>query len=285
MPRNLRLLLAVFASVCTTTAVAQYPDRPIRLIVPFPPGGAADFLRRSWPEALPVSGPPVTLGEGNTPNIRLRIEPDTVRLDMLDAEWIENASRSGRIALGVKDWSSDAILLTAATEALQAFAVAHADDDEIRRAAVRVHRVDVDVGDGLIGRIERVLRVVLRSEQPLFFGGHEHKQNRAPRRFGQRSECTRDGKDLSDPCSVVASAIVDSIAARIRLADAQVVVVRGVDDGLLRQHRIAAGQRAAHEQPARPLHVAGQVRDGGIGCWVADRDDDIRALVLRAPEG
>ncbi|KOG66161.1 pyridoxal-5'-phosphate-dependent protein subunit beta [Streptomyces griseoflavus] len=28
-----------------------------------------------WPETLPVSGPPVTLGEGGTPNIRLRTDP------------------------------------------------------------------------------------------------------------------------------------------------------------------------------------------------------------------
>ncbi|UQA97207.1 threonine synthase [Streptomyces halobius] len=29
-----------------------------------------------WPKALPTPGPPVSLGEGNTPGIRLRIEPD-----------------------------------------------------------------------------------------------------------------------------------------------------------------------------------------------------------------
>jgi tripartite-type tricarboxylate transporter receptor subunit TctC len=50
MQRNLQFLaaaaFAAFASFSATTAVAQYPDRPIRLIVPFPPGGAAELGAR-----------------------------------------------------------------------------------------------------------------------------------------------------------------------------------------------------------------------------------------------
>ena len=40
--RGLALLLLLFAS----SAWAQYPDRPLRLVVGFPPGGSGDFLAR-----------------------------------------------------------------------------------------------------------------------------------------------------------------------------------------------------------------------------------------------
>ena len=43
--RALAVILLVFAS--TTIAWAQgYPDRPLRLVVGFPPGGSGDFLAR-----------------------------------------------------------------------------------------------------------------------------------------------------------------------------------------------------------------------------------------------
>jgi tripartite-type tricarboxylate transporter receptor subunit TctC len=37
-----------------TTALSQskYPDRPVRLIVPFPPGGAYDTIGRPWAERM-----------------------------------------------------------------------------------------------------------------------------------------------------------------------------------------------------------------------------------------
>ena len=38
--------LVALASIWVTTAAAQYPDKPIRLIVPFPPGGAAELGAR-----------------------------------------------------------------------------------------------------------------------------------------------------------------------------------------------------------------------------------------------
>jgi tripartite-type tricarboxylate transporter receptor subunit TctC len=52
-PRFLRHRLAWLAAcVLPLTAHAQYPDRPITLLVPFPPGGVADTVARPVAEAL-----------------------------------------------------------------------------------------------------------------------------------------------------------------------------------------------------------------------------------------
>jgi tripartite-type tricarboxylate transporter receptor subunit TctC len=42
----LALLVALFASVGPCTAQAPYPDKPIRLLLPFPAGGAVDIIAR-----------------------------------------------------------------------------------------------------------------------------------------------------------------------------------------------------------------------------------------------
>src|ERR1700741_2913896 len=57
MHRNLQLVaaaaLAAVAALFTSSAAAQYPDKPIRLVVPFPPGGAAEVGARIF--ATPLS--------------------------------------------------------------------------------------------------------------------------------------------------------------------------------------------------------------------------------------
>ena len=45
---NFRLLTAVAAMLVSAFAVAQaYPNKPIRIIVPYPPGGTSDILARA----------------------------------------------------------------------------------------------------------------------------------------------------------------------------------------------------------------------------------------------
>ncbi len=52
--RNATLLIAAFAgAVFTSSAVAQsFPTRPVRMVVPFPPGSASDFLARTLGQKL-----------------------------------------------------------------------------------------------------------------------------------------------------------------------------------------------------------------------------------------
>lgn len=52
--RNATLLIAAFAgAIFTSSAVAQsFPNRPVRMVVPFPPGAASDFLARTLGQKL-----------------------------------------------------------------------------------------------------------------------------------------------------------------------------------------------------------------------------------------
>jgi tripartite-type tricarboxylate transporter receptor subunit TctC len=60
-----RLLIgagAVAVATLLPTARAEYPDRPIRLVVPFPPGGGADNLARSiMPKVAAALGRPIVI--------------------------------------------------------------------------------------------------------------------------------------------------------------------------------------------------------------------------------
>ncbi len=45
-------VVAIALSLCTTIAHAQYPERPVTMVVPFPPGGLADTVGRPVAEAM-----------------------------------------------------------------------------------------------------------------------------------------------------------------------------------------------------------------------------------------
>ena len=54
--------LAAFGITCTFTTQAAYPDRPIRLVMPFPPGGATDANARAIAKEMePILGQPVVV--------------------------------------------------------------------------------------------------------------------------------------------------------------------------------------------------------------------------------
>jgi tripartite-type tricarboxylate transporter receptor subunit TctC len=61
--KRLELLLAATIAACAATAFAQgYPNKPIRLIAPFPPGGSADLTARIIADHLTKSmGQPVVV--------------------------------------------------------------------------------------------------------------------------------------------------------------------------------------------------------------------------------
>jgi tripartite-type tricarboxylate transporter receptor subunit TctC len=56
-----RLLLILATLLCTAVQAQSYPNRPIRFIVPFPPGGILDFIARTIQLKLsaPASSPPM----------------------------------------------------------------------------------------------------------------------------------------------------------------------------------------------------------------------------------
>jgi tripartite-type tricarboxylate transporter receptor subunit TctC len=47
-----RILAVLAAALVSATAAAQYPNKPVRLIVPFPPGGAAELGARIYAQPL-----------------------------------------------------------------------------------------------------------------------------------------------------------------------------------------------------------------------------------------
>ena len=74
-----RLLLAIFVLLTAAPALAEYPDHPVRIIVPTPAGGPVDVMARLLAAALPASlGQNVIVenkpGAGNTLGSRLAAE-------------------------------------------------------------------------------------------------------------------------------------------------------------------------------------------------------------------
>jgi tripartite-type tricarboxylate transporter receptor subunit TctC len=59
--RSLAVLAGVFLTLCAVCA-AEYPSRPVRMIVPFPPGGSADLIARLVSQRAAVHlGQPVVI--------------------------------------------------------------------------------------------------------------------------------------------------------------------------------------------------------------------------------
>ena len=48
-----KLLFITIALLCTTTHAADFPQRPVRIVVPSTPGGALDILSRMLAQKLP----------------------------------------------------------------------------------------------------------------------------------------------------------------------------------------------------------------------------------------
>ena len=80
MPGSMRrvLLVAVALIGWATAAAAQgYPNRPVRLVIPYPPGGAVDLIARLYGQALTVRlGQPVVIE--NKPGSGGNLASDTV---------------------------------------------------------------------------------------------------------------------------------------------------------------------------------------------------------------
>ena len=49
---SLGAVAALKASTRRAPAQVKYPDRPIRLVIPFPPGGAFDAVGRGWADRM-----------------------------------------------------------------------------------------------------------------------------------------------------------------------------------------------------------------------------------------
>ena len=69
-----KLLAALAGLLVTTGALAQYPGKPIRLIVPFPPGGAAELGARIFAQPLgqALGQPRVDVGDSH-PSLSLQV--------------------------------------------------------------------------------------------------------------------------------------------------------------------------------------------------------------------
>jgi len=61
MPRAFRLIFALHLALAATFAAAQgYPAKPVKILVPFPPGGSSDLVVRTYtPKLAEILGQPV----------------------------------------------------------------------------------------------------------------------------------------------------------------------------------------------------------------------------------
>src|SRR3546814_13782195 len=62
------------------------------------------------------------------------------------------------------------------------FRLALADQHDILRSAGDIQHVDIDASHRLLERTDRVLAIILRTEQPRFLGRHRNERQRTPSR-------------------------------------------------------------------------------------------------------
>jgi len=102
------LLVAMLLAACGVQA-QPYPSKPVRLVVGFAPGGAADFVARAFQEPLGKA-----LGQPLVPRIRELVCDDLMDDPWLDASHIEVAVKDGEVTLSgtvedrdAKRWAED----------------------------------------------------------------------------------------------------------------------------------------------------------------------------------
>lgn len=59
-------IISLFAASVTTAAIAQVPDRPVRVFIPYAAGGPADVIVRSLAQRITASGGPIFVVENKT---------------------------------------------------------------------------------------------------------------------------------------------------------------------------------------------------------------------------
>ena len=90
-----------------------------------------------------------------------------------------------------------------------------AEQRDVGRLSQHVHRIEVDVGDGVAKGNERIARVIFRAEQSLLFRRRRDEEDRTFGPDGQRSAGFGDGQDAGDAGRVIDRAVVNVIAGLI----------------------------------------------------------------------
>ena len=52
LKRSILIFIFMYGAVCQSAAQTKFPDRPIRLVVPFAPGGVNDIIGRRWAQEM-----------------------------------------------------------------------------------------------------------------------------------------------------------------------------------------------------------------------------------------
>ncbi len=114
-------IACAFAAVLTTTVLAQtYPSKPIRVVVPYAPGGSIDFISRLLALRLTDGMGQVVvvdnrLGAGGTIGIDnvAKAAPDGYTLLVVDPSIVINASLGAKLPYALKDLQPISVLTTA----------------------------------------------------------------------------------------------------------------------------------------------------------------------------